>query len=218
MLEAKQLQPLIEAILLAADKPLTEAQLLDLFAAEEKPTPIVLKNVLTAIAESCAQRGFSLVQIASGYQFQVKQEYAPWVAKLWEEKPAKYSRAFFETLAIIAYRQPVTKGEIEDIRGVNISTSTFRTLDERNWIRVVGHKNVPGKPALYATTKHFLDYFGLKSLDQLPALPEIMRLGEGKNLELELAVDDAFVSKNKLADTEASASVEVDEAEELAVS
>lgn len=192
----EELQQLIEAVLLAADKPLTEAQLLDLFAAEEQPTPLVLRNALTAIAESCATRGFTLVQVASGYQFQVKQEYAKWVAKLWEEKPAKYSRAFFETLAIIAYRQPVTKGEIEEIRGVSISTSTFRTLDERNWIRVVGHKNVPGKPALYATTKHFLDYFGLKSLDELPSLPEIMRLGEGKNLELELAIDESTRANN----------------------
>ena len=183
----EQLEPLLEAVLLAADKPLTEAQLLDLFEQETKPSPVLLRNALTALAESCLDRGFNLVQVASGYQLQVKPEYAKWVAKLWEEKPAKYSRAFFETLAIIAYRQPVTKGEIEEIRGVSVSTATFRILEDRNWVRVVGHKNVPGKPALFATTKYFLDHFGLKSLDELPSLPEIMRLGDGKNLELDLA-------------------------------
>jgi segregation and condensation protein B len=189
MLEEKQLQQIIEGILLAAGKALTEAQLLELFAETERPTLNVLRQVLFNIEQSCQNRGFTLVQIASGYQFQVKQDCVKWVAKLWEEKPAKYSKAFFETLAIIAYRQPVTKGEIEDIRGVSISPTTFKILDEKNWIRIVGHKNVPGKPALYATTKQFLDYFGLKSLDALPSLPEIMQLGEGKNLELNLNLD-----------------------------
>jgi segregation and condensation protein B len=186
MLVEKQLQQLIEGVLLAAGKPLTEAQLLELFTEMEKPTLNELRQALFNIEKSCQDRGFTLVQVASGYQFQVKQDYAKWVAKLWEEKPSKYSKAFFETLAIIAYRQPITKGEIEDIRGVSISTLTFKILDERNWIRIVGHKNVPGKPALYATTKQFLDYFGLKNLNELPPLPEIMQLGEGKNLELNL--------------------------------
>lgn len=188
MLELQQLQQLIEAVLLAAGKPMTEAQLLALFADNEQPPANLIKQALFKLQQSCQDRGFNLVQVASGYHLQIKQDYAKWVAKLWEEKPSKYSKAFFETLAIIAYRQPVTKGEIEEIRGVSISTTTFKTLDERNWIRVVGHKNVPGKPALYATTKQFLDYFGLKSLDELPTLPEIMQLGEGKNLELDLAV------------------------------
>jgi segregation and condensation protein B len=134
-----------------------------------------------------------LVEVASGFVFQAKQDTVPWLRKLWDEKPTKYSRALLETLALIAYRQPITRGEIEDIRGVSVSSSIFRTLDERNWIRVVGHKDVPGKPGLYATTKQFLDYFGLRSLEELPSLTEVLNLS-GTNLELDLesfAVADA---------------------------
>ena len=207
MLEKEQLQQLLETVLLAADKPLTEDQLLNLFDEEEKPSIKELRQALSNITQSCEERGFYLKQIASGYQFQVKSDYAKWVAKLWEEKPVRFSKAFFETLAIIAYKQPITKGEIEEIRGVSISTSTFRLLDEKNWIRVVGHRNVPGKPALYATTKYFLDYFGLKSLEELPSLPEIMQLGEGQNLELDLEnIENKEIPKQALeAEAEAEA-------------
>jgi len=178
------LQALLEAILLAAAKPLTEEQLLNLFEEEERPSIDILRETLNELQNACEMRGIELIQVANGYRFQVKQKWAPWVSKLWDEKPQKYSRALLETLALIAYRQPVTRGEIEDIRGVAVSTSIFKTLlEDREWIRMVGHKEVPGRPALFATTKGFLDYFGLKSLQELPSLPDIMNL-ETANLEL----------------------------------
>lgn len=175
-------QPLaliVEALLFSAARPLSEAQLLQLFMEEERPTLGELRSALEELQTAYADRAIELVCIASGYQFQSKLDYAEWIRRLWEEKPARYSRALLETLALIAYRQPITRGEIEEIRGVSISTSIFKTLlDDRNWIRVVGHRDVPGRPALYATTKAFLDYFGLKTLDQLPPLPEILALAD----------------------------------------
>lgn len=170
-----KLPALLEAILLAAAKPLTAEQLLNLFEEEERPTITTLRDALEELQNMFETRGVELVEVASGYRLQVKQKYLPWVSKLWDEKPQKYSRALLETLALIAYRQPVTRGEIEDIRGVAVSTSIFKTLlEDREWIRMVGHKEVPGRPALFATTKGFLDYFGLKHLQELPSLPEIM--------------------------------------------
>ncbi|HEV2524430.1 MAG TPA: SMC-Scp complex subunit ScpB [Gammaproteobacteria bacterium] len=178
------LQALLEAILLAAAKPLTEEQLLNLFEEEERPSIDVLREALGDLQNAFETRGIELIEVASGYRFQVKQKWVPWVSKLWDEKPQKYSRALLETLALIAYRQPVTRGEIEDIRGVAVSTSIFKTLlEDREWIRMVGHKEVPGRPALFATTKGFLDYFGLKSLQELPSLPDIMNL-ETASLDL----------------------------------
>ena len=178
------LQALLEAILLAAAKPLTEEQLLNLFEEEERPSIDVLREALQNVQNTFETRGIELIEVASGYRFQVKQKWVPWVSKLWDEKPQKYSRALLETLALIAYRQPVTRGEIEDIRGVAVSTSIFKTLlEDREWIRMVGHKEVPGRPALFATTKGFLDYFGLKSLQELPSLPDIMNL-ETANVDL----------------------------------
>lgn len=177
MLEDNKLKQLLEAILLAADKPLTEEQMLALFLEEEKPSLGVLREALRELQEDMQERAFELVQVASGYRFQVKTEFSPWVSRLWEEKAQRYSRALLETLALIAYRQPITRGEIEDIRGVAVSSHIIKTLlDDREWIRVVGHREVPGRPALYATTKIFLDYFGLKSLQELPPLPEILNL------------------------------------------
>lgn len=192
MLEQSELPQLIEGLLLSAGKSLSEKEILEVFADAEKPTLNSLRQALHDLQESCGQRGFDLIQVASGYRLQVKQDYAKWVGRLFTEKPPKYSRALLETLALIAYRQPITRGEIEDIRGVSVSTSIFRTLDDRGWIRVVGKRDVPGKPALYATTKEMLDYFGLKSLDELPALPEIMQM-EQQSLNLaqdEQAKDD----------------------------
>lgn len=178
------LKALLEAILLAAAKPLTEEQLLNLFEEEERPPMGILRDALNELQEECESRGVELMKVASGYRMQVKQKWVPWVSKLWDEKPQKYSRALLETLALIAYRQPITRGEIEDIRGVAVSTSIFKTLlEDREWIRMVGHKEVPGRPALFATTKGFLDYFGLKSLQELPSLPDIMNL-ETANLDL----------------------------------
>lgn len=175
----EQLPLILEAILFSAGKPLTEQQLLNLFTEDERPALSEIRQALFDLQAVYADRGIELLLLASGYQFQSKVDFAEWIGRLWEEKPSKYSRALLETLALIAYRQPITRGEIEEIRGVSISPSIFKTLlEDRGWIRVVGHRDVPGRPGLYATTKLFLDYFALNSLDQLPALPEILALQE----------------------------------------
>ncbi len=173
-MEANYLSSLLEAILLAAGRAMNEDQLLALFEEEQRPSVAELKEALQVLTDQCADRGVSLVHVASGYRFQVQQAWMPWIHKLSDEKPQKYSRALLETLALIAYKQPVTRGEIEEIRGVSVNPATIKTLEEREWIRVVGHKEVPGKPALYATTKHFLDYFALKHLKDLPPLPTLL--------------------------------------------
>jgi segregation and condensation protein B len=174
---------IIEGALLAAGKPLTVAQLGELFEEHERPENTNIREVLKEVAERCEGRGFELQEVASGFRFQVRQSLSPWVARLWHERPQKYSRALLETLSLIAYRQPVTRGEIEEIRGVAVSSNIIKTMHEREWIRVVGHRDVPGRPAMYATTRQFLDYFNLKNLDQLPALAEIRDL-ETLNAEL----------------------------------
>ena len=174
---------IIEGALLAAGRPLTVPQLADLFEEHERPENPAIREALKEVAERCEDRGFELQEVSSGFRFQVRQSLSPWVARLWHERPQKYSRALLETLALIAYRQPITRGEIEEIRGVAVSSNIIKTLHEREWIRVVGHRDVPGRPAMYATTRQFLDYFNLKSLDQLPALAEIRDL-ETLNAEL----------------------------------
>tara|TARA_R110002110_G_scaffold415561_2_gene650838 strand:- start:39004 stop:39864 length:861 start_codon:yes stop_codon:yes gene_type:complete len=174
---------ILEGALLAAGRPMTVAQLGELFEEHERPDNTALREALQEVAARCEDRGFELQEVASGYRFQVRQSLSPWVARLWQERPQKYSRALLETLALIAYRQPITRGEIEEIRGVAVSSNIIKTLHEREWIRVVGHRDVPGRPAMYATTRQFLDYFSLKSLDQLPALAEIRDL-ETLNAEL----------------------------------
>jgi segregation and condensation protein B len=174
---------IIEGALLAAGRPVTVAQLADLFEDYERPENTAIREALKEVAEHCEDRGFELQEVASGFRYQVRQSLSPWVARLWHERPQKYSRALLETLALIAYRQPITRGEIEEIRGVAVSSNIIKTLHEREWIRVVGHRDVPGRPAMYATTRQFLDYFNLKSLDQLPALAEIRDL-ETLNAEL----------------------------------
>ena len=166
----------IEGALLAAGKALSVAQLAELFEEHERPDNAAIREALKTVAERCDDRGFELQEVASGFRFQVRQGLSPWVARLWQERPQKYSRALLETLALIAYRQPITRGEIEEIRGVAVSSNIVKTLHEREWIRVVGHRDVPGRPAMYATTRQFLDYFNLKNLDQLPALAEIRDL------------------------------------------
>ncbi|WP_444893167.1 SMC-Scp complex subunit ScpB [Microbulbifer sp. TRSA001] len=167
------LRKIVEGALLAAGQPLSEEKLLSLLDEEEQPSKTTLRDVLEEIAQSCADRGFELKKVASGWRFQVPEDLAPWVNRLWEEKAQRYSRATLETLAIIAYRQPVTRGDIEDIRGVAVSSHIVKTLLERGWIKVVGQRDVPGKPSLYATTREFLDYFNLSTLDDLPTLAEI---------------------------------------------
>ncbi len=219
-MENDQLKMIIEGALLAAGRSLDLNQLEKLFdedllgrtlakgqvvkashaegdsTKESRPARDQIKAVLEDIAEDCAGRGFELKRTGSGYRFQVRQELSQWVNKLWYEKPKKYSRALLETLALIAYRQPITRGDIEEIRGVSVSSEIIKSLLEREWVRVVGHRDVPGRPALYATTKQFLDYFSLKSLEQLPALNEIKDIEE---INPELALD---VAQQLVADTD----------------
>lgn len=167
------LKQIVEGALLAVGGPLTLDHLLGLFPDGERPSRDDVLDVLASLERDYQGRGIELAQVAGGYRVQVRKETAPWVARLWEEKPARYSRALLETLSLVAYRQPITRGEIEDIRGVAVSTNIVKTLTEREWIRVVGHRDVPGRPALYATTRKFLDYFGMRSLNDLPTLAEI---------------------------------------------
>lgn len=183
------LRRIIEGAILAANQPLTTARLLELFDEDQRPDKDAVLAALAEIQASCAERGYELKEVASGWRFQVREDLAPWVNRLWEEKPQKYSRALLETLALVAYRQPITRGDIEEIRGVAVSSHIMKTLMERDWVKVVGHRDVPGRPSLYATTRQFLDYFNLKSLDELPSLSEIRDLDE-LNPVLALNVDD----------------------------
>ena len=185
---------IVEAALLVSPEPLTIDRLQALFGdgslGDAPPTQQHLQAVLIALADDCRERGYELVTVASGWRFQVRQSLAPWIARMYTERPARYSRALLETLALVAYRQPVTRGDIEEVRGVAVSTGIMRTLLERNWIRVVAHREVPGRPALYGTTKEFLDYFNLTHLDDLPALGEVRDLDEmGRELEMSLGLD-----------------------------
>jgi len=179
------LKHLIEATLLAAGRPVTSDQLLELFDERERPTSEELRAALDLLAAEYESRGIELIEVASGWRVQVRARCADVVSRLWQERPSRYSRALLETLALIAYRQPITRSEIEEIRGVSISSTIMRTLQERNWIRVVGHREVPGHPELLGTTREFLDYFGLKSLDQLPTLAELRDV-ETIGVQLEL--------------------------------
>jgi segregation and condensation protein B len=182
IIKGEQLRQILEAALLAAGQPLTPVQLAALFNDEERPPTGEISRALEQLGNDCAKRGIELKKVASGYRLQVKQELNEWVSRLWKERPQRYSRALLETIALIAYRQPITRGEIESVRGVSVSTNIIRTLQEREWIRVVGHRDVPGKPALFGTTSTFLDSFGLQSLDELPTLAEIRDM---ENLEPE---------------------------------
>ena len=176
--DAPLLRKIIEGTILAAAQPLTVARMLELFDPEVAPTKDDIIAAIAAIQLDSAARGFELKEVASGWRFQVREELAPWVNRLWDEKPQKYSRALLETLALIAYRQPITRGDIEEIRGVAVSSHIIKTLLERDWVKVVGHRDVPGRPSLYATSRQFLDYFNLKSLEDLPSLSEIRDLDD----------------------------------------
>lgn len=198
-----RIRAIAEAALLAAGKPLSLDQLRELFSEEERPARQVMEHVMVQLENACEGRGFELKKVASGYRIQVRQEYAPWVGRLFEEKPQRYSRALLETLALIAYRQPITRGEIEDIRGVTVSSNIIRTLLEREWVRVVGHRDVPGRPAMYATTKQFLDYFNLTGLDQMPPLSEVRDLEEiGREIEKSMQAEIEFESPAAKSDDE----------------
>ena len=182
-MEIQSLKQIVEGVLLAAGGPLSLNQINALFPDDEKPGHGAIKEALAALDAELEGRAVELVEVGSGYRIQIRSELMPVVSQLWSEKPPRYSRALLETLAIIAYRQPITRGDIEQIRGVAVSSNILRTLQERDWIKVVGHRDVPGRPELLGTTRAFLDYFNLKSLDQLPTLAEIKDID---NLEPEL--------------------------------
>lgn len=199
--EPRELAPLLEAFLLASGKPQSLERLFELFEEGERPEPPVFKKALTILAKSCDGRAFELKEVASGYRLQIREKFSPWVGRLWEERPQRYSRAMLETIALIAYRQPITRGEIEDVRGVAVNSHIVKTLLEREWIRIVGYRDVPGKPAMFATTKAFLDHFNLKNLDDLPPLAELRELEPDPILDF----DDAPVPAGlqELADASA---------------
>ncbi len=207
---------IVEAALLAANQPLTLVQLQGLFPLDEPAPDDSIAQALEALQADCEDRGVELVELASGWRFQVKADVHAWVARLWTERQTKYTRVTLETLALIAYRQPITRGEIEQVRGVAVNSNIIKALEEREWIRVVGHRDVPGRPELLGTTKGFLDYFGLKRLDELPPLSELKDFGEldpqlrfdgklpGEALPLgDLAMDGAAPSDAEAADQDA---------------
>ncbi len=195
---------ILEAALLAAGRPLTLEQMQGLFDLTEQPEKGALREALDELSSDYEVRGLELKEVASGWRIQVRKDMTQWVSRLWEERPAKYTRAFLETLAIIAYRQPITRGEIENIRGVSVSTNIMKSLQEREWVRVVGHRDVPGRPAMYGTTREFLDYFNLKSLDELPTLAELRDI-DSINVELDLGVPGQFSADQEAADLDITA-------------
>ena len=207
--DPRDLAPLLEAFLLASGKAQSLERLYELFEEAERPDPGVFRKALEVLRKSCAGRAFELKEVASGYRLQIRETYAPWVGRLWEERPQRYSRALLETIALIAYRQPITRGEIEDVRGVAVNTNIIKTLLEREWVRIVGYREVPGKPAMFATTKAFLDHFNLKNLDELPSLAELREMEPEPLLE----VDDAPVPAHlqALADESAEPEAPVEE-------
>ncbi|WP_374728958.1 SMC-Scp complex subunit ScpB [Natronospira bacteriovora] len=186
--ELHRLKTIIEGALLAAARPVRLEELEGLFQDDERPDRNRLRQAIQALQADYEDRAMELRQVASGFRIQVREKVSDWVSRLWEERPTRYSRALLETLALIAYRQPITRGEIEEVRGVSVSSSIIRTLQERGWIKVVGHRDVPGRPAMFGSTREFLDYFGLKSLDELPTLAEIRDI-DSINVELELDND-----------------------------
>lgn len=202
--EPRELAPLLEAFLLASGKPQSLERLFELFEEGERPEPPVFKKALELLRKSCEGRAFELKEVASGYRLQIREKFSPWVGRLWEERPQRYSRAMLETMALIAYRQPITRGEIEDVRGVAVNSHIVKTLLEREWIRVVGYREVPGRPAMFATTKGFLDHFNLKNLDDLPPLAELRELEPDPILDF----DDAPVPEHLQALADESAEPE----------
>ena len=185
-MENKLIQ-IIEAALLSASRPLSIEEIQRLFPTDQTPSKEDIKETLNEIEDLCAKRGVELKRVSSGYRMQVKQSLSAYIAKLWEEKPQRYSKATLETLALIAYRQPITRGEIEQIRGVSVGTQLIRGILERGWIKIVGQRDVPGRPSLYATTKEFLDYFGLQHLRELPSLPDLPDID---SLDMELPLEE----------------------------
>lgn len=186
---------------MAAGQPLTIDRMMSLFADDDRPGKDQVRQAIVKLQEDCEGRGVELKEVASGFRFQAKQELASWVARLWEERPPRYSRALLETLVLIAYRQPITRGEIEHVRGVSVSSHIIKTLLERDWVKVVGHRDVPGRPAIYATTKGFLDYFNLKSLEMLPTMAEIRDLDK---IDAELVLEGVISADDSSEDADES--------------
>lgn len=197
MIEFSQLKRIVEAALLASAQPLSLPQLFTLFGEQEQPSHDDLARALDELARDAEGRGVELKEVASGFRYQVRQDVNAWVSRLWTERQTRYSRALLETLSLIAYRQPITRGEIEQIRGVAVSTNIVKTLEEREWIRVVGYRDVPGKPELFGTTRSFLDYFNLKSLDELPPLAEIRDLSD---FDPQLGLAPVSIAEDSAAD------------------
>jgi segregation and condensation protein B len=221
----EQLQRILEAAIMVAGNPLSPADLQKLFDENEQPATKDIREALQIIQQRYTDSGIELREVASGFQFQARMDLSPWLSKLWEERPPRYSRAILETLALIAYRQPITRAEIEEIRGVAVSTHIIKTLQDREWVRVIGFRDTPGKPALYATTKMFLDHFNLKTLDELPTLAELKDLeGQEEKLQIQLelatatsdAIDNAEVEdseESNFEDEHSSPSTEFSESE-----
>jgi segregation and condensation protein B len=223
-MSAEEIRNIVEAALLAAGKSLTVSELTELFDQQDRPEPAAVRSALASLGEACDGRPIELKETGAGWRLQVRRSYAGIVARLWPERPQRYSRALLETLALIAYRQPITRAEIESVRGVTVNPNITKTLLERQWIRVVGHRDLPGRPELLGTTRDFLEYFGLKSLDELPALTALHSLGElDPQLDLRVAgelpeepVDadqaDADPGDTDTADTDTAESDEFDAA------
>lgn len=212
-MELKEIKYFVESALLAAGRPLNIDQIRGLFDENAAPEKSQLREALASLKDEYTDRGIEIAEVASGFRMQVKTSMAERLHKLWEEKPPRYSRALFETLALIAYRQPMTRGEIEEVRGVSVSSNIVRSLLEREWIRVVGHRDVPGRPALFGTTKLFLDYFGLKKLEDLPPLAD---LSDWESLRVQLNLpqveeNDVAIEGNDLTGLPVSALDNFDE-------
>ena len=193
----QKISQVIEAVLLSASRPIDVQEIERVFPEDEKPTREEIRQALQEIEEQCKDRGVELKKVSSGYRLQIRQSLSTYVAKLWEERPQRFSKATLETLALIAYRQPITRGEIEEIRGVTIGTQLMRGLMERGWVKIVGQRDVPGRPSLYSTTKEFLDYFGLQHLRELPELPELPDL-QSLDMELPLEADNSSTDKEEM--------------------
>lgn len=213
-MEQSQIKKIVEAALMAVDKPLTLVQLHRLFTGEEEKVERAdVNKALVDLQDEYQARGVSIVEVASGYRVQIDQDVSPWISRLFEERPPRYTRALLETLALIAYRQPITRSEIEEVRGVSVSTNIIKTLLEREWVQVVGHKEVPGRPAMYATTKEFLDYFNLRRIDELPPLSELTDL-DSITLDTQLEMSMPRSDEEKSDDDSEGELLSADHAEE----
>lgn len=194
-MDPSKIKTIVEAALMAAGRPLSVDELQGVFGDFSRPERNEIRDAVKSLQSDYEPRAIEIKEVASGYRIQVRTRHTEYISRLWEEKPARYSRALMETLALIAYRQPITRGEIEEVRGVSVSTSIVRTLMERNWVRVIGHRDVPGRPAMFGTTREFLDYFGLKKLDDLPSLRELQEI-EDLSVQLELPTGAELVDES----------------------